>query len=287
MRNRWLLRFPPRPDARVRLVCLPGAGSSASLFHPWSAALPDTVEVCAVQLPGRGGRLREEAFRRMEPLADALAEALRPECDRPLALFGHSLGALVAYEVAARLRHMAGNSLTALFVAAHKAPQLGSARVSCHDLPDEELLAFLGRIGGTPPQVLARPELRRLALPALRADFELDSAYAYRERPPLDIPVGAFGGRADAMVTESELTAWGARTDKAFLARRFPGGHFFLTGPAGAQMLSLMRGALLAPDSLASLTPGRPEDRADPEHRTGRSGDGRSGEDRTAHVRGR
>ncbi|MFF4528672.1 thioesterase II family protein [Streptomyces sp. NPDC001407] len=255
MKNPWLLRFPPRPGARVRLVCLPGAGSPASLFHPWSTAFPESVEVCAVRLPGRGGRLREAPFRRMEPLADALAEALRAECDRPLALFGHSLGALVAYEVAARLRHLTGDAPAALFVAAHKAPQLGSARVSCHDLPDDELLAFLGRIGGTPPPLLARPEIRRLALPALRADFELDFTYTYRERPPLDIPVSAFGGRADAMVTESELDAWEARTGKAFLARRLPGGHFFLTGPAGPRMLSLMRGALLAPDSPASLTP--------------------------------
>ncbi|MFI1202709.1 thioesterase II family protein [Streptomyces sp. NPDC020883] len=278
MKSPWLLRFPPRPDARVRLVCLPGAGSTASMYHPWSTRFPEEVEICAVQLPGRGGRLRETAYRRMEPLADALAEVLRAECDRPVVLFGHSLGALIAYEVAARLRELPGATVAALIVAAHKAPHLGSAEVSSHDLPDEELLAFLDRLGGTPEGVLARPDIRRLALPALRADFELDFTYAYRERPPLDIPLCAFGGAADALVSESELDAWDRHTARTFRMRRLPGGHFFLTGPHGADMLARMRAQMLA---LA-----RPDlpDHGRPHTATPRTGTPRTGEDRVAHV---
>ncbi|GAA3196062.1 MULTISPECIES: thioesterase II family protein [Streptomyces] len=278
MKSPWLLRFPPRPDARVRLVCLPGAGSAASMYHPWSALLPEEVEICAVQLPGRGGRLREAAFRRMEPLADALTEVLRAECDRPVVLFGHSLGALIAYEVAARLRELPDTSVAALIVAAHKAPHLGSAEVSGHDLPDEELLAFLDRLGGTPAGVLARPDIRRLALPALRADFELDFTYAHRERPPLDIPLSAFGGTDDALVPESELVAWGRHTARAFRAWHLPGGHFFLTGPHGADMLTRMRAQLL---TLAR--PGLP-DHGTPRTGIPRTGTVHTGEDRVAHV---
>ncbi|MCB5906965.1 thioesterase II family protein [Streptomyces pinistramenti] len=269
MKSPWLLRFPPRPDARLRLVCLPGAGCSAAMYHPWSTEFPADVEVCAVQLPGRGGRLRETPVRRMEPLADALAEVLHAASDRPMVLFGHSLGALIAYEVAARLRQLPGNSLTGLIVAAHKAPHLGSAEVACHDLPEDELLGFLDRIGGTPPGVLARPEIRQLALPALRADFELDFSYTYRERPPLDIPLSAFGGTTDALVSGPELAAWERHTAQRFLNRRLTGGHFFLTGPEGADMRSLMRTELLAP--------ARPDRPAHPAPRTG--------EDRVTHVR--
>ncbi|MEV0275646.1 alpha/beta fold hydrolase [Streptomyces sp. NPDC050610] len=310
MKSPWLLRFPPRPDAKVRLVCLPGAGSSASMYYPWSTAFPPEVEVCAVQLPGRGGRLREEPYRRMEPLADALAEVVRAECDRPLVLFGHSLGALIAYEVAARLRDRHGGGAAALMVAAHKAPHLGSARVSVNDLTDHDLLAFIDRLGGTSPAVLARPEIRALALPALRADFELDYTYAYRERPPLAIPVSAFGGTADAIVSEAELAAWEPLTTGAFTHRQLSGDHFFLTAPEGAAMLSLMRGQLLElagceqaqvpdhPEGMArSDRPGYPDrsgqaDRPEPHEWPVRPdsgaalGDRLSREDRVSHVRG-
>ncbi|MEV0266199.1 alpha/beta fold hydrolase [Streptomyces sp. NPDC050617] len=287
MKSPWLLRFPPRPDAKVRLVCLPGAGSSASMYYPWSTAFSSDVEVCAVQLPGRGGRLREPPYRRMEPLADALAEVVRAECDRPLVLFGHSLGALVAYEVAARLRDLPGGCPAALMVAAHKAPHLGSARVSVHDLTDHDLLAFIDRLGGTSPAVLARPEIRALALPALRADFELDYTYAYRERPPLTIPVSAFGGTADTIVSEAEVAAWEPLTTGGFTHLQSPGDHFFLTAPEGAGMLSRMRGTLLGLAGTAG--PEGPEQpgplvRTD----TGAAAPGArlSREDRVSHVRG-
>ncbi|MEU7045087.1 alpha/beta fold hydrolase [Streptomyces varsoviensis] len=273
MKNPWLLRFPRRPDAKVRLVCLPGAGSAASMYYPWSTAFPSEVEVCAVQLPGRGGRLKEEPYRRMEPLADALAEVVRDECDRPLVLFGHSLGALIAYEVADRLRDHPGGP-AALMVAAHKAPHLGSARVSVHDLSDHDLLAFIGQLGGTSPAVLDRPEIRALALPSLRADFELDYTYAHRERPPLAIPVSAYGGTADPIVSEAEVAAWEPLTTGAFTHEQMPGDHFFLTAPEGAATLSRIRGTLLELVSHA-----RPEPGAIPGAQLSR-------EDRVSHVRG-
>lgn len=242
--GRWLLRFPPRPHARLRLVCVPGAGCSAAMFHGWADLLPDEVEVCAVQPPGRGSRIREAPCARMEPLADALAEAVLAESDRPVVLFGHSLGALIAYEVADRLcRH--GEFVTALVVAAHKAPALGRAGVGYHRLSDDDLISMVDAMGGVPGGTLAHPEIRRLALPALRADFELDHGYEFRVRPPLPIPISVFGGDADAGVPLGQLAAWRAHTTGDFRLRMVSGGHFFHNEPGGAALFADLRDVLL------------------------------------------
>ncbi|MEU6172118.1 alpha/beta fold hydrolase [Streptantibioticus parmotrematis] len=246
MRNPWLLRFPARPDARLRLLCLPGAGSAAAMYRSWSRELPDDVEVCAVQLPGRAGRLRETPFTAMEPLADALAEVLAAELDRPAVLFGHSLGSLIGYEVACRLRDAgADGEVRELMVAAHRAPRLGSAGLAYHRLPTEQLMTVMAGLGGTPADVLARPELVRLAEPAMRADFEVDYTYRHRDRPPLALPVSVFGGTGDTTVSEAELAQWRTHTTGEFTLRMLPGDHFFHEGPSGAELLSLIGARLL------------------------------------------
>ncbi len=215
------------------------------MYRSWSAALPSEVEVCAVQLPGRGARLREAPFTAMEPLADALAEELHAELDLPMVIFGHSLGSVVGFEVAARLRGLTQSAPLALVVAAHRAPSLGSADLPYHDLPESDLIEVMAWLGGTPPEVLARPELLRLAVPSMRADFEVDYTYRYRERPPLDIPISVFGGTEDTTVSEAELAAWSGHTSARFDLRHLPGDHFFLAGPSGAELLAQIRADLL------------------------------------------
>ncbi|PWI44916.1 alpha/beta fold hydrolase [Streptomyces sp. ICBB 8177] len=246
MRNPWLLRFPPRPGARLRLLCLPGAGSAAAMYRSWAGELPDDVEVCAVQLPGRAGRLRETPFTAMDPLADALAEAVVAELDRPTVVFGHSLGSLVGYEMACRLRDAgADGQLRELMVAAHRPPRLGSAGLAYHRLPTEQLMTVMAGLGGTPAGVLARPDLVRLAEPAMRADFEVDYTYRHREREPLSLPVSVFGGTGDATVCEAELAQWRTHTTAEFTLRMLPGDHFFHEGPSRAELLSLIGARLL------------------------------------------
>lgn len=240
MNPRWLLPFPPRPGARVRLVCVPGAGASVTMYHGWSGELPGWTEVCGVVLPGRGPRIREEPLTRMGPLADELAEALAEDDGPPAVLFGHSLGALIAFEVADRLRDRP-DRVVALAVAAHKAPQLGSAGADHRLLPDDELLSILAGWGGTPPEALAHPQIRRTALPALRADFQLDGTYRYRERPPLSVPLHVYGGLDDPLVSRGELGAWRHHTTGEFSVRIMAGGHFFLTEPGGAGMFAGLR----------------------------------------------
>ena len=246
MKSRWLLRFPPRPRARVRLLCLPGAGAAPAMFRSWSDQLPAEVEVCAVQLPGRGTRLREAPYTAMAPLADALAEAVRAEPWLPTVVFGHSLGSVVGFELADRLCGTPGRAPLSLVAAAHRAPRLGSAGLPGHLLPAQQLLEGLaGRPGAVPREVLASPEMLRLALPSIRADFELDFTYRYQERDPLPIPVSVFGGLSDPGVTEAELAAWSTHTTAGFRLRTLPGDHFFLTGPSGAEMLAEIRADLL------------------------------------------
>ncbi|GAB2699065.1 thioesterase II family protein [Kitasatospora kifunensis] len=245
MRNRWLLRFPPRPEARIRLLCLPGAGAAAAMYRSWGELLPSEVEVCAVQLPGRGARLREPLHTLMDPLADALAEVVLAEPGLPTVIFGHSLGSLIGFELAHRLRDSADHAPLALVAAAHRAPRLGSAALPYHRSTEEELAKVMTALGGTPAEVLARPELLRLALPSIRADFELDYTYRYQERPALSIPISVYGGLGDNSVGQGELDAWRSHTTGAFSLRMLPGNHFFPTGPSGPELLALLTADLL------------------------------------------
>ncbi|WP_129312355.1 alpha/beta fold hydrolase [Streptomyces sp. L2] len=247
--GRWLLRFPPRATPTARLVCVPGAGCTAAMFHPWTSLLPDDVAVSVVQLPGRGARLRETPVERMAPLADAVAAALRQEPGPPTVLFGHSLGALIAFEVARRLAADPGDSnLIALGVAAHKAPQLGTAGIEPEEATPERLLAFIESIGGTPDSALRDPEIQRMLLPVLRADLQLDHTYRYVPGPRLPLPLHVYGGRTDPLVSEADIEAWCEQAaGDTFRLRWFPGDHFFLTGTDAAALVADLAGLLRAP----------------------------------------
>lgn len=242
-RGDWTLRLAPRGDASVRLFCFPHIGGGASAFRHWPAAVPPYVDVCSVQLPGRESRLGEEPIRRMEDLVVALHAGLRDALDLPFAFFGHSLGALVAFELARRLRETASAMPVHLFVSAHRAPQLPLEVPLGAGSGGDDLVGRLKRVGGTSSEVLANPELLELVMPALRADSELWKAYVYRPQDPLETPISTFGGVADVWVRRAQLERWREQTTVAFKLRLLPGGHFFLRERRG---LSLLLGALVA-----------------------------------------
>lgn len=231
----FLVPFKPNPGARARLFCFPYAGAGASVYRPWAAAFAPSIEIIGVQLPGRESRFTEPPFDRVGPLLDALLPAILPELDRPsthasrpFAFFGHSLGALVAFELCRRLR-AAGAPLPAqLFVSGRNAPQTPLDDEPLHALSDEDLIAGLIRYNGTPAAVLADKELMELVLPVVRADFAIHETYAYKSEPPLDLPITAFGGEADNTVDEAHLEAWRAQTSRGFRRQMFPGDHFYL-----------------------------------------------------------
>jgi len=225
--GRWLRRFHPSDHAPARLVYFPHAGGAASSFHPFSARLEPALDVLAVQYPGRQDRFAEPFARDVDELADRVSEELLPWCDRPLGLFGHSLGAGVAYEVAVRLqrRHRA----PALLVASgRRAPSCHRECEPLHLAPDDRLLAAMVELGGTAPEVLAHEQLVRAMLPVLRADLRAAETYGPRSGNMLECPVSVLVGTDDAEVTDAEATAWGAHTTASCTVRRYSGGHFFL-----------------------------------------------------------
>jgi medium-chain acyl-[acyl-carrier-protein] hydrolase len=185
--------------------------------------------LCIVHLPGREGRWREAAFKNVCDLAPAVAEGLRPYLTMPYALLGQSFGALVAFEVARHLRSLGAPPPLHLFVAAHRAPQLPNPHSRVSDLDDDAFVeAMMGRYGGIPAAVLENRELLDLMLPCLRADMRAFETYEFRSEAPLGTPISAFGGLADALITQTELDGWSAQTSEAFTLRMFDGGHFFV-----------------------------------------------------------
>ena len=236
----WIACRKPRPQARLRLFCFPYAGGGALIFRTWSDGLPADVEVCPIQLPGRGTRLMEPLFTQLSPLIQALAQALFPLLDKPFAFFGHSLGALVSFELARQLRRQYGVQPVRLFVSASRAPQLPHRGLPVHTLPEGDFLAELHRLNGTPRAVLEHEELMQIALPVLRADFAVYETYVYSTEPPLNCPISTFGGLRDRTVSQSDLEAWREQTSVSSSLQMFPGDHFFLntTQPLLLRVLS-------------------------------------------------
>ncbi len=224
----WISYHKPRPRARLRLLCFPYAGGGAMAYRGWAAQVPEEIDVLPVQLPGRERRLREPPFTRVKPLVEAAARGLLPLLDRPFAVFGHSMGALVGYEVIHWLQRERGLEPVRLLASARRAPQLPPDPDDDYKLPDPELIERLREINGTPAEVLDHPELMELMLPLLRADFELNDTYEPTARPALACPVTAFGGLEDDEISRGELEAWRGVTNGPFRLRMFPGDHFYL-----------------------------------------------------------
>lgn len=240
MSSSWL-SARSNPHAQLRLFCFPHAGAGASAYRTWPASLEKAgVDVCAVQLPGRENRFGEKPFHEAGPLVEALVEGVAAELDRPFVLFGHSMGALVAFEFARALRVLGGPQPLHLFVSGRIAPQLADPRPKLCDLPDAELCSRLAELGGIPGAVLADPALMAFQLPLLRADLAVNENYTHVPGPPLAVPITAFGGERDSKVTEAEVRAWAVQTDDRFTARMLAGGHFFVQESAGALLRYLL-----------------------------------------------
>ncbi len=226
--NSWVQCYRPNPGAGMRLFCFPYAGGSARIYRSWARHLPPFVEVCPVQLPGRDGRIAEPPLSELARLVPECGKALRPYFDRPFAFFGHSMGALLAFELAHHLQAEYGLRPEHLFASGRSAPHRGRKERHIYDLPTDELIEELRELKGTPPEVLEHPELLNLMLPLLRADFALSDTYTYTERSPLSCALTGLGGLRDAEVSREHLEAWRELTSGSFTLRMFPGDHFFI-----------------------------------------------------------
>jgi medium-chain acyl-[acyl-carrier-protein] hydrolase len=201
------------------------------VFRHWADSLPDFVEVSSVQLPGRESRFREAPFTRLEPLTEALALALGPSLEPPFAFFGHSMGALLAFELTRRLRRDGWPEPARLFLSGCAAPQIRTRARPINALPDAVFCKKLRGLNGTPAAILDHDELMELLLPTLRADFALCETYKFVPGLPLTCPISAWGGLGDDTVGYQELQAWREQTLGAFRLRMLPGDHFFLKNP--------------------------------------------------------
>lgn len=237
----WVVRGKPRSRARLRLLCFPWAGVGPAVYRQWADALPPDIEVGAILLPGHETRLREAPFTRLEPLIDTLGAALRTHMDLPFAMFGHSMGALVALCVACRLRDEGAGEPVHLFVSGRRAPQLPSRHPPIAQLADAEFVEEVRRrYNGISDEVLRHPDLLALLVPTLKADMAVIESYVHRESIPLECPVSVYGGVDDPEATPAELVSWRAQTRGRFSVRMFPGAHFFVQ-TAQADMLRAVR----------------------------------------------
>jgi len=226
--NKWFLFPRPNPAATLRLFCFHYAGGSAQVFHGWPGHLPPSVEMGAIQLPGRGHRLGEPQVGRLLSLSRIVAQELLPYMDKPFVFFGHSMGALLCFETARILRLENRRQPIHLFVSATEAPHRRSKEELLFSLPKSALVKKLREFNGTPLEVLQNDELLDLMLPTIRADFELCETYEYHPKSPLECPMTIYGGLEDQAVEAERLAAWSEMTVGASEVRMFPGGHFYI-----------------------------------------------------------
>jgi medium-chain acyl-[acyl-carrier-protein] hydrolase len=243
--SRWIRRAA-RTDPRMRLVCLPFAGGGASVYHRLPELLPPSIEVIAIQLPGREDRAREAPPGNIAALARTCAVALRPYLNMPFALYGHCAGALLAYEMAYEIAQRSAVWPSLLVAAAQPAPLLSVTRTPLHTLPDEALVETIRQRGGLPEAVLKRPELLDVLLPLLRSDFALWEQYLPVSRPPLQCPVHVLRGRDDDLVPADAAKGWEQHTTAGCTDQVVDGGHYFIGGLGQADAAALAR-SLLAP----------------------------------------
>jgi surfactin synthase thioesterase subunit len=230
----------PQPEASLRLFCFPYAGAGASIFRAWTKSLPQTVELCPVQLPGRETRAMEKAQHRMGSLIETLLRELQPYLDLPYAFFGYSMGVLIAFELARALKTHHQLTPLHLFLAARCGPRFPASSCTA-ELTDGEFVKELERIGGAPKAVLECPDMLELMLPTIRADFALCENYRYAPGLLLDCPLTIFGGKDDPKISHEALAAWDEETNSRCTVKMLDGDHFFLHSCQSAIIATVLK----------------------------------------------
>jgi len=223
-----VLNHKPIAAAKIRIFCFPFAGGSAATFFSWRDKLSADFDLWAIEYPGHGTRRSEQPLKSLSMLVDDVAAGITPYLIRPFAFFGHSMGALVGFELLRRLQNSDGPRPVVFFASGCPAPSLAAERSGTCDLPDTEFIEQLRSLNGTPEEVFADKELLRFVLPALRAEFQACQTYVYKTGPRLRCPIFAYGGSVDPAVTRQNLDPWRKETAASFVMRTFPGDHFFI-----------------------------------------------------------
>jgi len=242
-KSRWLHSLPGKIPPRLRLFCLPHAGGGITSFRAWNATLPPFVEVCSILLPGREQRASESPFAQFDALLHSLDRELRPWLDIPYAIFGHSMGSLLAFEWVRKLAKDGLPQPLWLFLSGRCAPDTPPDPIQLHTLPDPQFLQELNRrYEGIPQEAIADSGFREVFLPLLRADISVVESYRFRQGEPLDCPITVFAGMSDTSVTWPELLAWKSQTRRRFALHYLPGGHFYPQQPAIESIAATLAG---------------------------------------------
>lgn len=226
--NEWFVTHDASPSPSLRLFCFPHAGGGASFFIPWRQELSANTGLSVAMLPGRESRFDEPARTSVSHLVESLVAAMSPLLDRPYSFFGHSLGALLAFEIVRVLRRQRRRLPLCLFVSGHRAAHLPMQREPIYHLPDERFVKRLLELKGTPESVLDNEELMQLFLPLLRADFTASETYQYQAEEPLPCPISALAATHDDEATVAEVAAWSELTTSSFQFTEYEGDHFYL-----------------------------------------------------------
>ncbi|MFI6093678.1 thioesterase II family protein [Streptomyces sp. NPDC051218] len=242
-----------RGDHRHRLICFPHAGAGAGAYAEWAALTPPEIELAAVQLPGRQNRIAEDPVTAVGPLVKVLTQALRPVMDGSFSFFGHSGGAVLAFEVARALHAKGGPRPSRLFLSAQPAPGTPGRVKQLHDLTDEELIGEVVDLGGIEAEIAEDEDVMDALLPTLRADFDLWEHHQVVPGPRLKTPITVLSGASDPRAPQDTLAGWREQTDGAFDIRLYPGGHFyFLNDPA--ELVGDISHVLLEAEKAGSLS---------------------------------
>jgi medium-chain acyl-[acyl-carrier-protein] hydrolase len=228
----WFERVSHTSVPSFRLFCLPYAGGSPDVYRSWRKWLAPQLDICLVHLPGHGRNLGQQGFRRLVPLVQELADRMDCGTDLPFAIYGHSMGALIAFELASELLRRGCKMPQLLLVSGRRAPHCPSVYRQTFDLPDEEFLSELRRLNGTPAEVLDNPELIKLFIDVIRDDFELVDTYEYQPGERLPCPICVYGGIDDEDVSIESNEAWQEHTSVSCKVRMFQGDHFFIRKPS-------------------------------------------------------
>ena len=226
--DRWLVFPRPNPQASLRLFCLSFAGGGPQTFTAWPDGLANSVEVCSIHLPGRQTRGAEPPLTELSPVLDALTPAIVPHLDKPFAVFGHGVGAIIAFELTRQLRRDHSVLPECLIVSARVAPHVPLSGPPIHGLPQKDFVEALRRLDGAPKDVLENAAALASIAPLLRADLAIHETYTYTPEPPLDCDLVVFGGLRDPGTSRESLDAWQQHTARTFVRRLFPGDHHFI-----------------------------------------------------------
>ncbi|MFY9074805.1 thioesterase domain-containing protein [Malaciobacter mytili] len=229
-KNKWV-QFESKQNVNLRLFCLPYAGGSASIYRLWQQKMPENIQVCKIQLPGRENRINEQAIDSMEVLIQILVKQLLSYFDKPFVLFGHSMGAMIVYELARYLTNYTSYTPLHIFVSACRTPNIAELKTTYH-LPNDEFINSLRQRGGTNEILLNNKEYMQMIEPTLRADLKLIEQWHHNDIDKLNCPITIFGGLNDTLVSPFILKQWRQYTNNVFKLKLFKGGHFFINDPS-------------------------------------------------------